>query len=352
MHFHFWSSLARRLMVAMAFNSVIALGITAFGEHHFGVNLVYSQCIGLSIWALLDFGYRLLTPNCGNKWRSLFWIVPLGATLGYVLGTLVADTLLNAHSIHYWTNAPKKAVGFLILSLVAGTASTYYFMSREQLASAREGHAQSEAQAQTAQRQAAESQLKLLQTQLEPHMLFNTLANLRVLIGLDAVRAQDMLDHLVAYLRATLDASRTTRHSLQTEFDRLRDYLELMAVRMGPRLRYTLDLPPELANLQVPPLLLQALVENSIKHGLEPQVEGGSIAVSARLTDGLLTLEVADTGVGSTTDLNQPPVHPGSFGVAQVRARLQTSYGDLGTIKFIAGHAGGMRVCITFPPET
>jgi sensor histidine kinase YesM len=347
----FWSSLARRLIVAMAFNTVIALGISAFGEHHFGINLVYSQCIGLSIWGLMDFGCRLLIPDRVENWRRLFWIVPLGATLGYVIGTLVADTLLSTHSFHYWTNAPGKAVGFLILSLVAGTASTYYFMSREQLASAREARAHADAQAQAAQRHAAESQLKLLQTQLEPHMLFNTLANLRVLIGLDAARAQDMLDHLVAYLRATLDASRATRHSVRAEFDRLRDYLELMAVRMGPRLRYTLDLPPELANLQVPPLLLQAVVENSIKHGLEPQVEGGSITVSARLAGGLLALEVADTGVGSTTDLNQPPAHPGSFGLAQVRARLQASYGEQGTIKFIAGHAGGTRVSITFPSE-
>jgi sensor histidine kinase YesM len=347
----FWSSFARRLFMAMAFNTVIALGISAFGEHHFGINFVYSQCIGLSIWGLMDFGCRLLMPNRVNHWRRLFWIVPLGATLGYLIGTLVADTLLNTHSFQYWTNAPGKAVGFLILSLVAGTATTYYFMSREQLASAREGQAHADAQAQAAQRHAAESQLKLLQTQLEPHMLFNTLANLRVLIGLDAARAQDMLDHLVAYLRATLDASRATRHSLQAEFDRLRDYLELMAVRMGPRLRYTLDLPPELANLSVPPLLLQALVENSIKHGLEPQVEGGSITVSARLDGGLLTLEVANTGAGCSADLNLPPEPSASFGLAQVRARLHTSYGDLGTIKFIAGHAGGMRVSITFPSE-
>jgi sensor histidine kinase YesM len=345
MHFHFWSSLARRLVLAMVFNTVIALGITAFGEHHFGVNLVYSQCIGLSIWALLDFGYRLLTPNCVNKWRRLFWIVPLGATLGYVLGTLLADTLLNAHSFQYWTNAPGKAVGFLILSLVAGTASTYYFMSREQLAGAREARAHADAQAQAAQRHAAESQLKLLQTQLEPHMLFNTLANLRVLIGIDPARAQDMLDHVVAYLRATLGASRAIRHPLQTEFERLRDYLEIMAVRMGPRLQYTLELPPELAQHPVPTLILQPLVENAIRHGLEPKVQGGTIAVRARCEAGRMTLEVQDSGVGLPE--GGDPVD--GFGLAQVRERLATSYGPQGAIELIAGSAGGMRARVTFP---
>ena len=102
--------------------------------------------------------------------------------------------------------------------------------------------------------------------------------------GVDAARAQQMLDHMIAYLRATLDASRAANHPLQAEFDRLRDYLELMAIRMGPRLSYAIDLPPQLADWPVPTLLLQPVVENSIQHGLEPKVEGGRITVSARLT--------------------------------------------------------------------
>jgi sensor histidine kinase YesM len=330
-----------------AFNTVIALGITAFGEHEFGSNLVYAQCIGLCIWALLDGGLRLLIRDRQKHWRRLFLAVPLGATLGYIAGSLLADAVLHLNSFNYWTHEPRKAIGFLILSLVAGGGSTYYFMSREQLASAREATAHADAQAQAAHRHAAESQLRLLQTQLEPHMLFNTLANLRALIGTEPARAQDMLDHLVAYLRATLNASRATLHPLQTEFDRLRDYLELMAVRMGPRLHYTLDLPPELAALPVPPLLLQALVENAIQHGLEPQIAGGSIAVRARRADGWVTLEVQDTGVG----LAHGAAPAGGFGLAQVRERLAATYGSRGAMELVAAHAGGTSACITFPCE-
>lgn len=132
------------------------------------------------------------------------------------------------------------------------------------------------------QRHAQEARLKLLETQLEPHMLFNTLANLRALIAVDAERAQQMLDPVIAYLRATLHASRAATHPLQAEFDRLRDYLKLMAIRMGPRLAYALELPPALAAAPVPVLLLQPLVENSIKHGLEPKVQGGRITVRAQ----------------------------------------------------------------------
>src|SRR3569623_437905 len=114
-------------------------------------------------------------------------------------------------------------------------------------------------------------------------MLFNTLANLRALSGVDPNRAQEMLDHMIAYLRATLNASRAASHSLQAEFDRLQDYLELMAIRMGPRLRFTLDLPGALAQDTVPSLLLQPLVENAIQHGLEPKVGGGEVRVAAHL---------------------------------------------------------------------
>ena len=103
---------------------------------------------------------------------------------------------------------------------------------------------------------------------------------------------------MIGYLRATLNGSRTTTHTLQAEFDRLRDYLELMAIRMGPRLAFSLQLPPELAQHPVPALLLQPLVENSIQHGLEPKVEGGRVTVNARREGGQLVLEVVDTGVG------------------------------------------------------
>ena len=136
---------------------------------------------------------------------------------------------------------------------------------------------------------------------------------------------------------------------LQLEFDRLRDYLELMAVRMGPRLAYTLDLPPELAAQPVPTLLLQPLVENAIKHGLEPKIEGGHITVRARQDGAQLVLEVADTGVGAALDTTQAlPSSPG-FGLSQVRERLAAAYGTAGAINFVAAQQGGTRAEVRFP---
>jgi sensor histidine kinase YesM len=344
-----WSALGllQRSLPGLTVNTVIALGLTAFGGGDFGSNMVYSHCIGLSIWLLIEAGQRWLVSDRALHWRRLYLIVPLGVTLGYGIGLYGAAWLLSHPTGGIWSEQPRQVFGLLLMSLIAGGALTYYFMSREQLAQAREDMAHVSAQTEAAQRHAAESRLLLLQSQLEPHMLFNTLANLRALIAADPAQAQHMLDRLVAYLRATLSASRVTLHTVQTEFDRLHDYLELMAVRMGPRLRYTLDLPEALAGLPMPPLLLQPLVENAIKHGIEPKVEGGSITVRARHLSGMMTLEVLDSGVG----LGQVGNIAGGFGLTQVRERLGTAYGNRGVLQLLAGHPEGTRASVTFPCE-
>ncbi|MGQ0709082.1 MAG: sensor histidine kinase [Rhodoferax sp.] len=337
------------LRLTLLVNTAIAVGITLFDGEGFWTNMLYSHCIGFSISAAINTGVRHFIRDKERQLARLVFIVPTGVVLGFVTGVVLAQTLMGAPVWVPWLGASNKVLGLLFLSLVAGVVMSHTFVSREQLAAERERAAQAQAQVQAALHQSAQAQLQLLQSQLEPHMLFNTLANLRVLMGLDVARAQTMLDHLVAFLRATLDASRATEHALAQEFARLRDYLELMQVRMGPRLRYQLNLPPELAQQGVPPLLLQSLVENSIQHGLEPQVAGGTVRVSASAQGERLRLVVQDDGVGSPTDLNQADAGATRFGVAQVRERLQTRYGAQGTLFFEAPEQGGTRATIEFP---
>ena len=339
------SALLQRGMPVLSVNTVIALCLTAFGNSDFAANLVYSYCIGISIWLLIEVAQTWLLPDPKQQWKRLYLLIPVCIALGYVVGLYLAAWLLNHQARGIWSEQPRLLLGYLLISLAAGGTLSYYFMSREQLTNAREAIAKTQAQNEAAQRHAAESKLLLLQTQLEPHMLFNTLANLRALIGVDPVRAQAMLDHLVAYLRATLSASRSTSHTLRAEFDRLQDYLELMSVRMGPRLHYTLDLPVALAGLPMPPLLLQPLVENAIKHGLEPKPTGGSITVRARHTAHQMMLEVLDTGVGLPIDAALPE----GFGLVQVRERLVPAFGPRGAIELVAGDAGGTAARVTFP---
>lgn len=326
-----WQTLRRHIWFAVAFNCAIALSITAFGKDKLAVNMLYSQLIGLSIWALVDLGRFWLHPLGQISLRQAIVLTLLGSLTGYFFGSAVGDLVQGYPPLIGWQRVPEQMAGFLLLSLTAGCALVYFFMSREVLLKER-------SQREQAQRQATEAQLKLLQSQLDPHMLFNTLANLRALIPQEPDRAVQMLDQLGDFLRATLSASRAQQHSLQAEFDRLRDYLSLMQIRLGERLKFHLNLPVELAQIKVPTLILQSLVENAIVHGLEPKVGGGSVWITASEKDGQLVLQVSDDGMGFQTDTVNDQAHHG-FGLAQVRERLQRWYGNEDTINFIAVRA-------------
>ncbi len=342
-----WLSKLRHLLQTLAFCLAVSAIQYAFQpEKPYAIPLVYSLAIGLLTWACIDFGRHLFPTKDGMAWPTGIAGIVLpgvGIALGYLGGTLFADGWFGFSS---WgpDGRPQLRVS-LIITLLAGIVGTYYFHTRGKAAwlQARMNEVHS---------QATEAQLKLLQTQLEPHMLFNTLANLRVLIGTDPERAQQMLDRMISYLRATLGASRSTEHPLESEFERLADYLALMAVRMGPRLAYTLDLPDALRAAPVPPLLLQPLVENAIRHGLEPRVEGGRISVRASTRPGaqgpLLVLEVHDSGAGLPVTLPTPGPQQ-SFGLTQVRERLATLHGAAGTLDLIAASTGGTIARVTFP---
>jgi signal transduction histidine kinase len=307
------------------------------------VNMAYALSISLITWMLVDVGRFVVrgplqsaAPDYWPRgWRRAAWLVA-GIGSGYLLGTWIGDSYAGYSTFELIRHDPNRFTGLLVSSLIISALFVLFFYQR--------GHAE------TLARQAREAELRALQSQLEPHMLFNTLANLRVLIGLDPVRAQAMLDHLIAFLRTTLNASRSASQPLAAEFAHLDDYLALMAVRMGPRLTVRLNLPPELAQQPVPPLLLQPLVENAIKHGLEPKVDGGRIEVTAAREGVVLRLSVRDTGVGP----GQSPVTGGSrFGLEQVRSRLATLYGGRATLALQpAGDAeGGALATITLPLE-
>jgi sensor histidine kinase YesM len=306
--------------------------------------LAFSECVGLTMVACVLLLRRTRAFSRFNPMTR--WILTgiIAIPTGYFVGHQFAFLLLGE---------PLRMVGYLSVSLIpiiftmlVGGLGLHSYATREQLA--QEAAARSEAQ-----RLAVESQLRLLRAQLEPHMLFNTLANLRVLITADPQRAVAMLDRLNSYLRATLSGSRALAHPLSAEFELLRDYLELMSVRMGDRLHYTLDLPEDLRNVAVPPLLLQPLVENAIQHGLEPKVGGGSIAVRARRqgtgSDARLVIEVNDTGVGLSQHASTLDEPGRGFGLTQVRERLASTYGDRGAITLAPAGSGGTCAAATLP---
>ena len=197
-----------------------------------------------------------------------------------------------------------------------------------------------------------QAQLQMLQAQIEPHMLFNTLANLQGLIAIDPPRAQHMLAQLIVYLRNTLSSSRSEQTTLKQEFTLMQAYLELLAIRMGKRLQYTLDLPDDLQQTPIAPMLLQPLVENAIKHGLEPKMEGGSIHVVAERQGSQLHLKVIDTGLGlpfNYDDSKNASSAANNIGNANIRERLQALYGPLASLSLQANQPEGAIAHLSIP---
>ncbi len=343
-----WSSAGRHYLQVIAFGCVVAVLTTAIWPNKtYLMQVGYALSVGTVVWAVIEFGRYLVderhchTDGAGGHgwpkgWRGLV-LTAVGIGSGFLVGDRVGDYLFGYTNV----SSPRDNTISLVITIVASAAASFYFHARGRAAALT-------AKIATAERDAGEARLKLLEAQLEPHMLFNTLANLRALITVDPPRAVEMLDHLNDFLRVTLAGSRATAHPLACEFDRLRDYLELMSVRMGPRLRYALDLPDALRDQPVPPLLLQPLVENSIRHGLEPRVEGGEIVVRARRDGSSLLIEVTDTGIGIDAEAAKTS-SGGGFGIAQVRERLQTVYGPQGTMTMAPLPTGGTRAAISLP---
>lgn len=346
-------SLPRSLLLGLLMCVGIALFLSGLrGGRDLVPNLIYSLAIGMSCLVLIDGGRRLVArwlhrhdADCEDRdrwpgWPWMSGIIVVGATAGYTVGVAFANAVSGKRLPLPWEfGSSASALASLTISLTAAGVTTYFFWMRARLAAV-------QARAEAAQRQAAETRLKLLESQLDPHMLFNTLANLRALISVDPPRAQAMLDRLIGFMRSTLSASRASLHPLAAEFERSADYLALMQVRLGDRLASTLDLPPELAAVPVPPLLLQPLLENAIQHGIEPHRPGGRVALRARRDGDRLSLSVHDTGIG----LEAARTSAGTgFGTSQVRERLATLYGDAASLSIEPAPGGGTLATITLP---
>jgi LytS/YehU family sensor histidine kinase len=170
-------------------------------------------------------------------------------------------------------------------------------------------------------RELAESQLRLLRAQIEPHFLFNTLGAVQQLAEHDAPRAAELTANLIAFLRASMNKMRSEQVPLDAEFGLVEAYLRVMQVRLGARLRFTLTLPPALGQVPVPSMIVLTLVENAIKHGIEPSLRGGEVMVSAEVLDATIRVRVQDSGVGMGA------AGGSGTGLDNVRRRLQLTYG-------------------------
>jgi hypothetical protein len=327
------------LLVTIGVNTVIAGLVSLVQTTPFTPTLRTAQIIGISIF-LFSWTAKRLVP--GHGWRLSAVAILLGAVFGVAVGRLF-DWRLHGQPL---VASPRLVTISLAVSITFGIVVSYYFRSRAALAEEKARLHDERARRAEDARRVTEVELKLLQAQIEPHFLFNTLSNILQLVDSNSPGAKQMLLNLTSYLRGSLRRTRAGDTSLGEEIDLLRAYLEIQSVRMGDRLRYVIECPSELRDLALPPLLLQPLVENSVRHGLEPSSDGGEVRVEATRQEDKLVLEVRDTGLGLASGSKS------GVGLANVRTRVSSISGGRGKLVIQPNAPRGLRIRIELPwPE-
>jgi sensor histidine kinase YesM len=242
-----------------------------------------------------------------------------------------------------WILTPRWLAMMGLSSMVISTVLAIVFFSTVRRATAEAELARERERIERAEREATLANLRALQAQIEPHFLFNTLANVTSLVDSDPAAAKRMLESFNRFLRASLAATRTESTTLGADAALIGAYLEVLQVRMGRRLEWRVDVPAELAGYALPPMLLQPVVENAIVHGLEPKVAGGSVSLSARREGDSVRIEVRDTGMGFA------PTTRGGVGLANLRDRLRMLYGDRASLAIGENLPEGTTVTIALP---
>jgi LytS/YehU family sensor histidine kinase len=260
----------------------------------------------------------------------------------------VLTITLKGYTLDYVVAHHKTFVLNYCAAFLNGVFVSLFFLLKYRERRAAEALHKAEADRHLLEKQSIETELKLMQAQVEPHFLFNTLASVQYLTETDPPQATRLLGHLLAYLRAALPQLRTARTTLGQEIDLVTAYLSILRMRMGERLAFTIDVPDALRALPFPPVLLISIVENAVTHGLEPLAEGGTIRIEAQKDEERLIVAVVDTGRG----LAGVTPHPGQgVGLANVRERLAALFGARGRFSLEEVAPRGARATIEIPVE-
>ncbi len=338
---------ARPLTVALvvAINTGIALILWDNDPRPFWHPLLTTQIYGLCI----AYAVNVAAPwDKARPFRHMLGAIAIAVIVGVLLGIV-----LKGYSIEYvrerWTvfawNVVQAFLNGLLITLL------FFVKFRETRATAALHRAESERN--VLARQAVEAELKLMQAQVEPHFLFNTLASVQFLTETDPKEANRLLGHLIAYLRAALPQFRAQSTTLGREFELARAYLAILQMRMGKRLAYDVALPDELASHPFPPNMLISLVENAIKHGVEPAVDGGTVSIDVRREADRVVLTVSDTGRGLAASAAAGGRDTAGYGVGltNVKERLAALYGARARFAIEDLQPRGARAIIAIPYE-
>jgi sensor histidine kinase YesM len=309
-------------------------------------SFVYGNCVGLATWFVAPRVFaRTCYLNVAARWSLRAAAITFVAAAGCLIAGLIPKIVYGPQT-DYWSNFVLSFV--LSVVIAAGVTSTVsvYERMRERLKITELQLRTKELERERALKLATEARLASLESRVHPHFLFNTINSVSSLIHEDPDRAERMLTQMAGLLRFSLDAGHTGLVSLDREMKVVRDYLDIECARLGERLRYKLDVDPNLGAVPLPPLSIQTLVENSVKYAVSPRTQGAFICVSVRAEGDRVAIEVSDDGPGFRgIDL------PAGHGLSNLQERLHAAFGD-GAWLDISSDPGQTSVTFSVPKTT
>jgi len=302
---------------------------------------VISICIGLSIGLPTTWAFYVINPQ---KSSSRLLLLIACVLFGAYLGSFLAGRIFVLEKFAaYQGQVPPK---MLIVAIIIGFAVSFFFVIYEKYIAFKLSANEEKLKRSALEKEKLNADLKLLQAQVEPHFLFNTLSNILSLLEHEPKTGKEMLENLTQYLRTSLIQSRKPVNRLADEIKMIQTYLDIYKIRMDKRLSYEMDIPENVLNQKIPPMILQPLVENAIKHGLEPKIQGGKITIRARKNDDMLILEISDTGMGIKEK------SAAGVGTGNIQKRLAALFGDRATLSFEDMTPEGLKIIVEIPSET
>jgi signal transduction histidine kinase len=328
----------RRVLAVTALCAAADLAVVGLFSNTYWDLLVSALCVGYTSMLLFTIAGNVRQGLLPREAAQVLAVV-VGSFLGTVLTGIVKGRDL-AEMFHERLSGVMITMG---LGIGVGCVVVAALILREKHARDQARILRAESERHQLEKNVLEAQLALMQAQVEPHFLFNTLANVQHLVETDPPSASRVLESLIRYLRAALPRMREASTDLGREIDMARAYLEIQQVRMGSRLEFSIDVPDALKSRSFPPMMLISLVENAIKHGVDPCCECGSIAIRAREEGGRLRVSVADTGEGIL------PKSGGGVGLANIRDRLKALYGAAAQLRLEENRPHGVVASIEVP---
>ena len=335
----------RRVTFTLTLSTIIALALSNHWEQGPLVGLI--RVVPLGFMAMLTFGVFEQWPKRLPRWLARWVLQVLGVALIIPIVTTAIFVLSTPPGAPRFDHVPKRMAGYTALTMVGLLLAPWAALTalvRQKDALARHQALSFELERTQLERQALDARLSLLQAQVAPHFLFNTLANVQALVDAGSPRASAVLGSLIAYLRAAVPRLNDPATTLGQEIQLVQAYLELMHMRMPDRLQFAMRVDETARTVRCPPMTLLTLVENAVRHGVDPSEEGGLIEIHVHRCDARCVVRVSDTGVGM-----RPAAEGQGTGLTTLRERLQLAFGGDAHVRLSALSPHGVCAELEFP---